>query len=211
MPQALEILGAKNLRSNLRKYSPDLEKQLKKEMVVALKPIVVKARGYIKGTSPLSGWAARSFSESTFPFYDAAMMRRGVTYSTSQTKSNRKGWSYSAAIYNKTASGAIYETAGRKNPNGQEYAPTRMNETRKRYNRSNNPKAGESFIAGLEAASPLTQGSTKYTRPGDGRRGRYMKGRAIYRAWAEDQGKVTGAVMKAIEKASMNYRARKSL
>jgi hypothetical protein len=211
MPQAVEVLGAKNLRANLRKYSPDLEKQLKKEMVVALKPIVIKARGYIKNTSPLSGWSARSFSEGSFPFYDAGIMRRGITYTTSQTKPNRKGWAYSAAIYNKSASGAIYETAGRKNPNGQEAAPNRMGETRKRFNRSNNPRAGQSFIAGLEAASPLTQGSTKYTRPGEGRRGRYMKGRAIYRAWAEDQGRVTGAVMKAIERASMNYRARKSL
>ena len=211
MPQAVEVLGAKNLRSNLRKYSPDLEKQLKKEMAAALKPIVIKARGYIPAQSPLSGWAARSFSEGTFPFYDGPMMRRGVSYTTSQTKSNRKGWAYSAAIYNKTASGAIFETAGRKNPGGQPHAPNRMKETRKRYNRSNNPRAGQSFIAGLEGASPLTQGSTKYTRPGEGRRGRYMKGRAIFRAWAEDQGKVTGAVMLAIERASMNYRARKSL
>jgi hypothetical protein len=35
-----------------------------------------------------------------------------------------------------------------------------------------------------------------------------MKGRLIYRAWAEDGGKTNAAVIKAIENAAVKFRAR---
>jgi hypothetical protein len=205
---ATTIKGAKELRYALRTFEPDLAKSTQKEMSTALKPIVVKARGYIPNDSPLKGWTPRSFSESKFPFYDGALMRRGISYRTTPTKPNRKGWVYAAFIFNKTASGAIFETAGRKNPNGMPKAPKGTSRTNKDFSHSNNPQAGRLFIAGLDKASPITQGSTQYTRPGSGRRGRYMKGRAIFRAWAEDNGKVNSAVIKALENAAMEFRAK---
>jgi hypothetical protein len=205
---ATELKGASQLRYALRNFEPDLAKETQKNMASALKPIVVKARGYIPTDSPLRGWTPRSFSESNFPFFNSSLMRRGISYRTSPTKPNRRGWIYAASIFNKSASGAIYETAGRKNPDGREKAPKGTPRTNKHYSHSNNPRAGALFIAGLERASPMAQGSTKYTREGSGRRGRYMKGRAIFRAWAEDNGKVTTAVTKAIEAAAMEFRAR---
>jgi hypothetical protein len=35
-----------------------------------------------------------------------------------------------------------------------------------------------------------------------------MKGRAIFRAWAEDQGKANAAVIKAIEKSKIEFEKR---
>jgi hypothetical protein len=46
--------------------------------------------------------------------YDAAIAKRGITYRTTPSKPNRSGFSALASIFNKTAAGAIYETAGRK-------------------------------------------------------------------------------------------------
>ena len=116
MPTALK--GAVKLRKALREFEPDLAKATTKEMGALLKPITVKARGYLPAESPLSGWRARSFNEGTFPTYNGTIARRGVSYKTSPSRPNSKGWRSLASIINKSAAGAIYETAGRKNAGG---------------------------------------------------------------------------------------------
>jgi hypothetical protein len=70
-----------------------------------------------------------------FPLYDAALASKGVYYSASPSKRNRNGWSSMYIVANASASGAIYETAGRKNPGGDPKS------------RSNNPGAGANFIS----------------------------------------------------------------
>jgi hypothetical protein len=80
-------------------------------------------------------------------------------------------------IANASASGAIYETAGRKNPGGDPKS------------RSNNPGAGANFISRM---GPLY---------GDGA----SRGRMIFRAWSEDQGKAQAAVVRAIEKTIAGF------
>jgi len=198
-----ELKGGVQLRKALREFEPDLAKSLQKEMQTALKPIVAKARGFIPDQSPLRNW--KSSSRGRWPVYDVGLMRRGITYKTSPTKPNLEGFSYLASIHNKTASGAIFETAGRKNPGGLPKAPAGTPRTNKNFSHSNNPLAGSQFISALDNASPLKQGNT---RSGSGRRGRYMVGRLIYRAWAEDQGKAYAAVTKALENAANKFRAR---
>jgi hypothetical protein len=133
-------------------------------------------------------------------------MRKGIGYKTTPSKPNRRGFSYAASINNKTASGSIFETAGRKNPNGMQKAPKGTPRTNKNFSHSNNPQAGSQFIKALENASPIAQGNT---RTGSGRRGRYMKGRLIFRAWAEDQGKANAAVMKALQNAAVKFNKRR--
>jgi hypothetical protein len=41
-----------------------------------------------------------------------------------------------------------------------------------------------------------------------GRASKKMKGRAIFRAWAEDQGKANAAVVRAIEKSKVEFEKR---
>jgi hypothetical protein len=199
-----QLVGVKELRSALRKFEPDLSKELQTEVANFLKPIVRKARGYIESDFTPSNWRGET-KTGKWPIYNATLMRRGIGYKTTPTKPNRRGFIYAASMHNKTASGAIYETAGRKNPSGMQKAPKGTSRTNKNFSHSNNPQAGNQFIRALENASPLAQGNT---RVGSGRRGRYMKGRAIFRAWAEDQNKTEGAVIKAIESAATKFRLR---
>jgi len=150
-------------------------------------------------------WATR--------FYDQAVASRGVTFSASPTKANKSGFRSLATIFNKSAAGAIYETAGRKNPQGLPPAQRvtgwtggafgkgqlgKVWESGKQVNKSANPNAGKQFIGALP---PLVD-SQQSNSPG--RRTRKTKGRLMFRAWAEDQGKTTAAVVKAIQNANMS-------
>ena len=215
----VELKGADKLRKALRKFEPDLAKAQTKEMAAALKPITNKARGFMPASgSQLSGWTKASSSTETtnyrhFPKYDQTEAKRGVKYSTSPSKPNKRGFVSLARIINSSAGGAIYETAGRKNPEGQpSQASTRGKfsdyiDTSNKVNKSLNPKAGKQFIARANAlgslvnARPRQQGQV-------GRSTRKMTGRVIFKAFAEDQGKVTAAVIKAIENSADKFRSR---
>jgi hypothetical protein len=104
------VKGGVELRKALREYAPELAKQTQKEIANALKPIVKEARGYV-GNSPLSNWAREG---GKFPKFDATVIKRGIGYKTSPSKPNRKGFRALAQIRNRSAAGAIYETAGRR-------------------------------------------------------------------------------------------------
>jgi len=113
MPVAVK--GGLALRKALRQFTPDLAKQLPKEMAIALKPVVKTARGYAPSESQiLSGWKPRQMGEGRFPTYNASMVKAGIGFKTTPSKPNRKGFRSLARLFNKTAAGAIYETAGRK-------------------------------------------------------------------------------------------------
>jgi flagellar hook-basal body complex protein FliE len=118
MPVAVK--GAVALRKALRDFTPDLAKKLPKEMAIALKPVVKTARGYAPSESQiLSGWKPRQMSEGRFPTYNASMVKAGIGYKTTPSKPNRRGFRSLARLFNKTAAGAIYETAGRKRPDSR--------------------------------------------------------------------------------------------
>ena len=115
----VEVKGVIELRKALRQFSPDLAKELTKEMGGALKPVVKKARSFLPSNdSMISNWVGlKGRADNRFPQYDASVARKGITYSTSPAKANKRGFRSLATIYNKSAAGAIYETAGRKRPN----------------------------------------------------------------------------------------------
>jgi hypothetical protein len=186
----IEIRGNVDLRKALRAFAPDLEKQLRKDLTAAMKPVVAKARGFVTSSSPMSGWAARSFSEARFPFYEASTIRAGITYSSTPGKVNPYGFSSMAKIQNKSAAGAIYETAGRNGP--QKWIGPKVGGTGKGYSRSVNPDAGEQFIKNLPDLTSSLKG----------------QGRLIFKAWAQDQGKAEGAAMTAIDKTVTAFNAR---
>jgi hypothetical protein len=112
-----ELRGVKQLRYALRNFEPDLAKETQKEMAGVLKPLVQHARNLVPAVSPLSGWRPRAMSEARFPTWDSKIAKRGITFRTTPSKPNRRGFSYAASIHNKSAIGAIYETAGRR-PSG---------------------------------------------------------------------------------------------
>ena len=169
------VKGAVELRKALRKFSPDLAKELPKDVAAALKPITKAAKGYLPDDGDvLSGWLSRENSQARFPTYSARLVKSGIGYKTTPSKPNRKGFRSLARVFNKTAAGAIYETMGRKTPQSR-------------------------FVQNQQG---------KYSSPmkGDGK----MQGRALFRAYDENNGKAREAVLKAIKSAAdkLNARAR---
>ena len=216
---AVELKGADKLRKALRKFEPDLAKAQTKEMTAALKPITNKARGFMPSNDQmLSGWTSASASTETtnyrhFPKYDQAEAKRGVKYSTSPSRPNKSGFVALARIINSSAGGAIYETSGRKNPSGQpSQASTRGKfsdyiDTSNKVNKSLNPNAGKQFINRFNSLGQLVNARPRQAGQA-GRATRKMTGRVIFRAFAEDQGRVTAAVVKAIENSAKMFNVR---
>lgn len=165
-----ELKGANELRRALKKFSPDLDKETREEMIGFLKPLVKKARGFMPSNGDMpSGWVGTA-EAGQFPKYDAGAARRGVGYKLTPTKPNRQGWVQTVSIHNKTAAGAIFETAGRK-----------------------------SGITGR--FTPRLQGTL------EGRA--KMSGRAMFKAYEQDQGKAKAGVIKALEKAAAKFNGSK--
>jgi hypothetical protein len=199
-----EVKGVIELRKALNKFAPDLAAELTKEITGSLKVIQASARGFVPNAAPggLYNWnensSGRKITAKTsmfrtfntegrlrlFPLYDASTIKRGIVYRTGYGKPNSKGFRSLFRVRNKSAAGAIYETAGRKNPGGDPAS------------KSNNPNAGARFV----------QQGPIYGRK---RNGQDMRGRLIFRAWEKDEGKQTAAIFRAIETAQnkLNKRA----
>jgi len=166
-----EIKGAINLRKALRKFTPDLAKETQKEIASFLKPVVKNARGFIPSNNQIpSGWlVANQKGKWERVAFDSAVARRGIGYKTTPSRVNRSGFRALVSILNKSAAGAIYETAGRK-----------------------------SGITG------------RFTPRLDGQlvgKGQKMTGRAMFKAYAQDEGKAKGAVLKAIFTSAAKFNA----
>jgi hypothetical protein len=187
----VKVEGVKQTRKALRQFAPDLNKELNAELKKALAPIAKKARGFAPSNSPMSGWN-KSPNESSFPSYNFGVVKSGIGFSTKPGKTTRSGFTSNAKIFNKSFAGAIYEVAGRKNEQGQEWVGPKAGGTSKKVSRSVNPRAGAKFIENLPELVNSSKG----------------RGRLIYRAWAADQGKANGAAIKAIDKAERAFMQR---
>jgi hypothetical protein len=201
----VELDNAVALRKAMRQYTPELAKETQKEIATNLRKVVTRARGFVPSASPLSGWA-NPVGEWEYRAFNSGIMKRGLGYSATPTKPNKRGFRSLATIFNKSAAGAIYETAGRKTPQGlpasqpvKKYRNGKFiieREGGKDVNKSANPNAGRQFI---DALPPLVDSQQSNSA---GRRTRKTKGRLMFRAWAEDQGRTTAAVVKAIQSAN---------
>jgi hypothetical protein len=219
---ATQVTGAIELRKALKQFTPDLAKETQKELGALLRPITNKAKGFIPSQAPLSGWAKRSNGAWSNREWSSSDAKRGIGFKATPSKPNRSGFRSLARIVNSSVSGSIYETAGRLNPYGREQGKYRevkiatyrkdtgagehryTTSTGKNFGKSNNPEAGSLFIQALNAEGQIVDA---YRRaPGQaGRSSRKMKGRAIFRAWAEDGGKTNAAVIKAIENSKVKF------
>ena len=188
-------------------FEIELSNEMNTKIEHAMKPIANKAKGYMPSTVPsgLQNWLREPTKASVyrpFPIFDSAEMKAGIQYRPGLQQTTRRGFTSAFAVTNESAAGAIYETAGRKHPNGN------PNKSRSGVFGADgrfypNPGAGERFVNALppisRAARPVaSKGRSKKTG----------NGRAIFRAWNEDQGKVKVAVIKAIEKAADSYNAK---
>jgi len=179
----VKVEGVKQTRKAIRLFAPDLSKALDKELRRVLAPITRKARGFVDSTAPLSGWAKGKW----FP-YVASEIKSGIGFSTKPGAVSKYGFTSNARIFNKSIAGAIYEQAHTPQP----WVGAAAGGKSKGVSRSRNPNAGQQFI---DAMPPLAE-----TRKG--------KGRLIFKAWSQDQGKVSGAAIKAIDIATREFNKR---
>jgi len=224
---AVNITGVQGTLKAMRKFDPDLAKQMNTQIRGAMMPIRDKARAFAPGNSEmLSGWVTPSSSSETikyraFPKYDQSETRAGIVY---RQGANNKGevagakftrrWQVAYFVANNSPGGAIFETSGRVHPNGR--ASSHIVASRhklakdKKYSVSSgtrrdmnslNPNAGKQFLA------PLGElyGSRGSIDPRFGNTD--QRGRLIYRAWAEDQGRAAHAVNLAINVAVAQFNA----
>lgn len=200
----VEVRGAYELNKALGQLAPDLKKNLNREVRAFLAPITKEAKAYAPATiSGLSNWTfeqkgrkitaqSSMFRRGKFPRYNASDVKAGIKTRIGASKVNNQGFVSLYRIENTTAAGAIYETAGRKNPLGQPWKPRSSS---KKYSHSFNPYAGRHFIGSINATNSME---------GDGK----MRGRLIYKAWYNNQGRALGKVVKAVEETQKTFHAR---
>ena len=188
----IAVKGVDSTKRALRKFDPDLFKAMNKEIATALKSVSNEAKRDVKQDF-ISGAmdtgkerVSRTSRSRAFPVYNASVIRKGLTYSLANKKKNMGGWSAAYSLLNKSAMGAIVETAGRKHPNGDPSS------------KSNNPNAGNQFIQQLNQE----YGGLKQVGKGAKQRGRLM-----YSTLYDNQGKARDAVLKAIEQAAKQFKA----
>lgn len=183
------VKGLADLKRRLNKITPDLYKQMNKDIAAVMIPVRNVARSYVP-EPPLSGWAANSGTWASRR-YDTTIIRKGIYYSIGKTKPNRSGFRSSYYVGNASAAGAIYETAKKPQMWVGPHGPAG-----KKFSHSFNPNAGAQF---LNAMGGNVKGSGN------------KSGRLIYRSWAEQNGKVVPAVIKAINQIALAFNARKPL
>jgi hypothetical protein len=220
----VNVVGVEELTKGLNYISEDIKDRIN----IAIKPAMLgirdKARSFVPSNSDiLSGWikgGTPAANYRPFPKFDSAMVKGGIGYKEGSNKTSKNGFAVSNYVYNVTPGGAIYETAGRLNPEGRapfmrvsagelggvEGYEGSIKGKRARSTRtysSNNPFAGYQFVSALE---PVTQGqvANKYQRGG----GRKTKGRLIYKAWAQDSHKIYEAIIKAVDNSVDDFNHR---
>jgi len=209
----VEVVGVKDVLKGLSFIDQDMRQRIRIAIDPLMRNVATKARGFVPSNSDvLSGWTKASTNVGKFPKYDASIARAGIGYNLGENKTFKNGFAVSNYVYNASRPGAIYEVAGRLNPQGR--APFQMTPSKgasgtytlksrgskafREYN-SANPFASQQFIAALE---PVTsQPKIKDIRGG----GRKTKGRLIYKAWAQDSPKVYDAILNAINATAIHF------
>ena len=215
----VEIVGVKDVLNGLTFIDEDMYRRVKFAVTPLMMGVEAKAKGYVVSNNDvLSGWSKPITSDVNyrpFPKYDAATVRGGIGYKDGKNRLFNNGYQVESYVYNISAPGRIYETAGRLNPQGRapftsvaegggtmafKQSGSRKNRSRSTaaYN-SNNPFAGYQFVTDLPTLT--SQPKVKGARGG----GRKTKGRLIYKAWAQDSGKVYDVIVRAINASATHF------
>ena len=215
----VEVIGVDDVQKGLSFIDEDMYNRIKIALVPLMKRVEQQAKGYVASDAEvLSGWAkpaSANLDYRPFPKYNAALVKGGIGYKEGKNVQFKNGFQVENYVYNVSAAGRIYETAGRRNPQGR--APimsTTLKELgnvqgyegkksgKKRSTRdysSNNPFAGYQFVSALE---PVTsQPKTKGVRSG----GVKTKGRLIYKAFANQSPRIYQAILDAINDTAIDF------
>jgi hypothetical protein len=206
MPVVIE--GIKEVLGGLDVIDEDMRRRIVFITEPMMRRVAAKAQRYVPGNQDvLSGWAkpisSTDIKYKPFPKYDAEVARAGIGYNRGENKTFANGWKVASYVYNASRPGAIYEVAGRLNPEGRApftfkhegsgtYVKKSARSRALQEYKSNNAFASQQFVAALPKVT--SQPKIKDMRGG----GRKTKGRLIYRAWAEDSPEIYRAVIRAV-------------
>ena len=213
----VEIVGVKDVINGLTFIDEDMYRRVKLAVEPVMKGVEAKAKGFVVSNSDvLSGWAkpiSSTVDYRPFPKYNSDTVRGGIGYKEGQNRRFSNGYTVESYVYNISAAGRIYETAGRLNPQGRapftsvaegggtmafKQSGSRKSRSTSAYS-SNNPFAGYQFVTDLPTLT--SQPKVKGARGG----GRKTKGRLIYKAWAQDSGDIYGVIVKAINATTTHF------
>lgn len=114
------MVGLEQTIRDLKQFNPAALKIMNKEIYQVMKKIQVDARQLMPAAAPLGNWGkpAKEGTKWERLQFDPRAARMGVK--TKIERQRRKGNVVSRAylIINDDPAGAVYETAGRRNPNG---------------------------------------------------------------------------------------------
>jgi len=185
----VEVKGVVEARKILRKLSPGILKEYNAQIAAPLKEIARDAKSMTPDTfSGLSNFNYPGYDRKSaiqgrrpFPSFVPTVVRRGLTYSLAKTRANRSGWVALVSMLNKSAAGAIVETAGRRNPSG--YSGSR----------SKNPHAGKQFIDAMnnQVGTLKQTGQTAKTQ-----------GRLMGAALVENQGRAQTVILRVLDQVA---------
>jgi hypothetical protein len=202
----VEVKGLRETRRALAKFAPDLKRELDKDARNRLKALVTTARGFAPTTLPdnLHGWAVATkgrkitaqtsaFSTRTFPLYQAGEVKSGISYDTGFSKTNSRGFRTLYELRNKSAAGAIYETAGRINPGvtgnkGLPWEGPKASPGNRKVSHSRNPNAGAWFIDEIDKQDNQREIRGK------------KEGRLIFRAVENDNGRFIKSIIAGMKR-----------
>jgi hypothetical protein len=212
-----EVVGVKDVMKGLSFIDEDMYKRIKTVLDPMMRQVEATAKGYVPSNAEvLSGWSKPISSDikyRPFPKYDSNNVRGGIGYKEGQNRRFKNGFQVENYVYNISAAGRIYETAGRLNPQGRApftsvnpgggtLAFKRGGRSKSRavdeYN-SNNPFAGYQFVTDLPELTK--QPKIKDVR-GAGKKG---QGRLIYKAWAEQSPKIYDSIVKAVNETATYF------
>ena len=210
----VEVVGVKDVLKGLEFIDEDMRQRIRTAIDPLMRGVASKAKGFVPDNgSVLSGWSKPSnpaINFKPFPKYDAAIVKSGIGYNPGENKTFKNGFKVSNYVYNASRPGAIYEVAGRLNPQGRApftfrhegsgtYVKKSARSKALQEYKSNNPFASQQFVAALE---PVTkQPKIKDIRSA----GRKTQGRLIYKAWAQDSTKVYDAILNAINATAIQF------
>ena len=215
----VEVIGVDDVLKGLNFFDEDLYNRIRTVLTPLMKRVEQQAKGYVASdTEVLSGWAkpaSANLDYRPFPKYNSALVKGGIGYKEGKNAQFKNGFQVENYVYNVSAAGRIYETAGRKNPQGraaimsttlkelgnvQGYEGSKSGKKRStRDYSSNNPFAGYQFVNTLE---PVTaQPKIKGVRGG----GTKTKGRLIYKAFANQSPKIYQAILNAINNTAVDF------
>jgi hypothetical protein len=128
----IEIVGLGDTLKAMRVYSPNALKEYQKEVRDAANIVVRVARQAIPAEPPMRNWRkisprkARSTPRphtdprvnprggTGWPIWNSAEIRAGIKVSTAKKRQRGESWGSLLRVENRTASGAIFEVAGRR-------------------------------------------------------------------------------------------------